>query len=528
MSLRVLIEGENRMGKLKSIFCRGYAIFFTMLVLSLIFVDKKIKYFSPLKSTVPNIILALIGIVVLLLLPLSRKKIKIFVNKFTTRECGFLLAISSMILYFVQIYIFFNTYYHAGWDCDMVSEISERGARGEIIISENVFYNAYLSQNPHQAFMVFILTIIKKISNHFGIQDTYYFSVLVGLLCVNIVCVLITLTVKNIKGRYYAFWAFVLAIVFLALSPQGTVPYTDIYAMPFVVIVFYLYTCNGKLIKLKWILMPIVAFIGCHIKVTVLICLIAVGIVEMLKCTKKELLICILKSTVIIVVSYILSNAISYYGNQYIGFVPDKNAEFTPTHYAMMGLNEDRTGVWNGDDVNYSASFATISERQKGNFKVIWERIQEKGVFGLLVFEYKKLLMNYNDGTFYYGKEGGAVLWESEEPNCTASRLLRYYYFRRNNLMMNNVLQVQWLMVLMLVCIAAWSFLKNMSDVDFILAVTIVGITLFTLIFEGRSRYLIVYTPYYIMLAVSGFKKLEGKVYDIYYNVYLQWREVHK
>ncbi len=504
---------------MKTIFCKAYKVFFTVLILSLIVVDKRIEYFSPLKCSYSNFTLALMGIVILLGLCMFKKKIKTFVDKFTTKECWLILVIASMVLYAIQMYIIYNTYYKSGWDCGAIAEMSEKVARGELVIRDSAYYSEYLSQNPHQAFMVFILTIIKKISNHFGIQDMYYFSVMVGTLCVNMTCILITLTVKNTKGRYYAFCTFVSAAIFLALSPQSSVPYTDVYAMAINAVVIYLYTWKGKAAWFKWLAIGITALIGYHVKATVIICFIAIGICEFFKCIKMDGhigKIRIVKGVLIILISYIFSSVLADFGTRYIGFEQNINLEFTPLHYAMMGLNEKTTGVWNNNDVQYSYSFDNLSDRQKGNFKIIKERIQEKGLLGLLMFEYKKLIMHYNDGTFFFGKEGGAVNWKSDPPNHTASRILRYYYFRKGNKIMNNVLQIQWLMILMMAFVAACSFVKKISDTEFVLSITVVGITLFTLMFEGRSRYLLLYAPYYLVLGITGVGIFEKRVHNLY------------
>ncbi len=279
---------QVKMEKIRMIFCKSYRVYLTLLFISLIVVDKRVKYFSPIKCYVPNAVLALIGLGILIILCTLGEKIQKFINKFTTRECWFLLIILGMILYVVQMYIIYNTYYQAGWDCGMIAEMSEKVARGELEVRDSGYYSAYLSQNPHQAFMVFVLTIVKKISNHFGIQDMYFFSVMVGTLCVNITCILITLAVNNVKGRYYAFWTFVYAAAFLALSPQSSVPYTDIYAMVFNAMVLYLYTCKGILSRFKWIAIGITAFIGYHVKATAIICLIAIAICELLKINKTN------------------------------------------------------------------------------------------------------------------------------------------------------------------------------------------------------------------------------------------------
>lgn len=37
---------------------------------------------------------------------------------------------------------------------------------------------------------------------------------------------------------------------------------------------------------------------------------------------------------------------------------------------------------------------------------------------------------------------------------------------------------------------------------------SLIGVTLFVLIFEARARYLFIYAPFYVIAAVSGFYKL--------------------
>ncbi len=106
--------------------------------------------------------------------------------------------------------------------------------------------------------------------------------------------------------------------------------------------------------------------------------------------------------------------------------------------------------------------------------------------------------------------------WKSDPPNHTASRILRYYYFRKGNKIMNNVLQIQWLMILMMAFVAACSFVKKISDTEFVLSITVVGITLFTLMFEGRSRYLLLYAPYYLVLGITGVGIFEKRVHNLY------------
>ena len=68
------------MQKIRDIFCKAFAVFFSFLFLALIFVDKRIKYFSPLNCSVPNIVLVLIGVVPILVLLIFGSRIKRFIT----------------------------------------------------------------------------------------------------------------------------------------------------------------------------------------------------------------------------------------------------------------------------------------------------------------------------------------------------------------------------------------------------------------------------------------------------------------
>ena len=72
----------------------------------------------------------------------------------------------------------------------------------------------------------------------------------------------------------------------------------------------------------------------------------------------------------------------------------------------MMGLNPETKGVYSAEDVRYSRSFVTASERTQANIAVGNQRLQEMGFFGTLKQLAQKMLTLYNDGTFAWGKEG--------------------------------------------------------------------------------------------------------------------------
>jgi hypothetical protein len=87
-----------------------------------------------------------------------------------------------------------------------------------------------------------------------------------------------------------------------------------------------------------------------------------------------------------------------------------------------------------------------------------------------------------------------------------------YYYGRDYYLIYATIEQAVWLFVL------AGGFLATLKskysrhrEAAFILAISLVGVTLFTLLFEARARYLYLYAPFYVILAVKGWCRREGQ-----------------
>lgn len=74
-------------------------------------------------------------------------------------------------------------------------------------------------------------------------------------------------------------------------------------------------------------------------------------------------------------------------------------------------------------------------------------------------------------------------------------------------------LQSIWLLILF---ISIFSIFKIRNHELLVIHLTIIGITLFLLLFEARARYLFLYSPYYLLLFVIGtaniYKKIDSKM----------------
>ena len=114
--------------------------------------------------------------------------------------------------------------------------------------------------------------------------------------------------------------------------------------------------------------------------------------------------------------------------------VLDSNQRLGMSHFLMMGNNEEGGGLYVGDDVAYSRSFATPQERKKANIQRTFERMKDMGIAGYLRFLAKKMLTVYNDGTYAWGGEGNFFMVVFPQPDNHIAVFLRNIYYADHKL----------------------------------------------------------------------------------------------
>ena len=174
----------------------------------------------------------------------------------------------------------------------------------------------------------------------------------------------------------------------------------------------------------------------------------------------------------------------------------------------MMGANTDRMGAWAGEDVEYSASFATREERDIADWKVFKERISEMGVYGCYMQAVRKTLTNYNDGTFAWWQEGGFVAYPHEDISNIDVKIKSVYNIEEeggyNNNKWSNIMQCIWLTILLSLIFVPINKISCYDKQILVAMLAILGLSLFEIIFECRARYLYSYSPIYVILATIG------------------------
>ena len=439
-----------------------------------------------------------------------------------------IVATGTILLFFVQMYISSQIYFSPGWDAGLLVNFAQHMENGELEeIMDDV--SGYFSLAPNNI----MLTIIFKQLMHFSRLTGIFTENDSLMMLITIQCLISSLTVylvyrcilKATQSHAAAFAGWWIAVFFVGLSAWMVFPYSDATGMLFPIWSVSVYLLwERKYLHVKWMVMSAIAVSGYIIKPQTVIVFLAILIVEILRwCREKKRwryrLLCVAAAFLATGSIYFACGKIMEGFKTEIGF--DEEQSLGILHYMMLGLNEENAGMYSYHDVEYSLSFDDKEERDKANLSKIEERLTQYGPLGLLKHWQRKMTANYGDGTFGWGGQSGGFYMEIyPEKDLPLSSFLRDIYYSDGSYFGGyfTIRQVCWLGILLLMGGAAWRKGTDAKDngID-VMIISVIGLTLFELIFEGHAKYLYTYIPFFVMLSVIGL--------HTYYKIFMLGRE---
>ena len=423
----------------------------------------------------------------------------------------------SIALFLAEVYISYNIFFTNGWDAGNVWNTAAARSRGDLGWSLGISH--YFSMYPNNLALLLLETWCLKVNGALGIFSESYnmmSAIVVDCLCISASCYLTYKVLTFYVRRPVAALGWVAVIILAGLSPWMSVCYSDSLGIVFPVLTFYLYakprkTQAGRLISQAFAVA--VACIGYSLKPQCIIILIAIILIEVIKACSKDSWKGIFKVIGIAAVTLLcLSVHTNALQNQYesIGVELNPEQEFGMSHFLMMGMNDSAGGIYAQEDIDFSFSFATAQERSAANIRVVIERLKAMGVPGYLRLVKRKLLTAFHDGTFAWFVEGSFYIPVVDDVNTVAAPFLKsiFYESGRYYQYLSLTEQITWICVLVLALSAAFiAHRKYYEDLN-ILTLSIVGLTLFQVLFEVRSRYLFIYVPIFCVLATLGINNI--------------------
>lgn len=439
--------------------------------------------------------------------------------------------IGTIVLIAFQFFIIAGARFIAGWDVWFITNI------GDTTQIE------YFSRYPNQLFLYGAFTGIAHFLQSFGISNYY-----LGLICLSSLsvaaCVPMTAYIaKRMAGYAVGYGAFVLSAIMCGISPWIMVPYSDTFGMFFTVFILWCYVCLGKQVQnqdeqtsalagvhvdaridartcCRWFLMGLAVVIGYAIKPTVIFVFVAIVVIELiqwfasfaphgsrgsqslkdpydLRKTATAIVACAFGIVLAFALTSIVKNS-TYDVNE--------NAAFSATHFLMMGANPVSGGVWSVSDVELSDAANTPEERSRANLAEFKNRVMAMDLSQANMFLLKKLLTNFADGTFAWEIEGDFYT----QIIGTNEAVLNFYGISSDASLDNNTFaplsQVLWLFVLVGCILIVLG--RRPLKAETVIALTLLMLSAFLMLFEARARYLFLYLPFFIILGTIGWNRL--------------------
>lgn len=512
---------------MKKVFFRGIECLFTgtMTVIAILLLFFSQVHFAAKKTfLLSNWAFALLGLGVALLLILVWRRWLPEESQDSERRMDRAVGYVTLGLFVVQVYICWNILFASNWDPGIVWNAALPRAQGDIPGMEAVAH--YFSIYPNNILLLLLNTGCYRLNHALGIFGESYsrmMPVLLDCASISAACYLVYKEISMLTKRQYALLGFACCVGLAGLSPWMVIFYSDSLAIVFPVLTLYLYTraCmkdTGRKREAHKALALLVCGVGYFIKPQCLIVVIAILTIELVKALqmrekKAFAAFGVLLAVPLLCIALIAPMLTLAYESK--GVPLDAEMKFGMPHFLMMGMNEKCGGAYSDEDLYFSVSFDTAKERSVGELQETVTRVRAMGPVGLGRHLCKKLLTVYHDGTFAWGMEGSWYTKVVEDINTRMAPFLQsvYYVDGSRQEVFKTFAQALWIFVLLFTTVSGYlrPVTKDSGAVDAV-KLSIIGLTLFELLFEVRARYLFLYVPFFCILVALGMEALSGRL----------------
>lgn len=430
------------------------------------------------------------------------------------------IVVIGCIVFIAQFLVVYTYFFTTGWDAGTVMEKAFEAAFNGTITSPEQYYSYYVNN--------IMIHCLEYLAARFAIFLGFEAEAVAVTGMVFVLCVLCTITgilVYDIAqmllpcNKVASNMSLIMYVLLIAISPWIPIIYTDSLGLIMPTLLVWLYLrarLRPRRISEKLVFTVLISFIAImayRVKATAFITFIAIIVTEVYFCivdlskgNTKELKSYLIKAAVAIVV-VVLSTRMFTALYSTCGIVLDPERRCPMSHYLMMGFNNDEVGTFNFPDSDESVMIDGYDARSEYCMSAAKKRIKQLLPFKIFHFEARKTFVNYHDGTFGYGIEGGFYGDFLDDRVPVLSKFFKDVFWDSGRYypVLATLFQGIWIAVLFLGIIFT---LCNFKGKDLLLKIILIGIFLFLSLFEARARYVFVYAPIYIVAAAIGFEKV--------------------
>lgn len=391
----------------------------------------------------------------------------------------------------------------------------------------------YFALNPNNIPLLCGLGALFGFLHRLGLDDFLTAASLLSAVLLWCAQLLTYLAADLLYGKRFALITLIFTFILINCSPQVATIYTDTLALVFPVAILYFSLRLARAQRLVTraafsAVIGFVAMIGILLKPTVAIALIAVALTGLLWLLSAKQPWSKRGAVAASVVPLVIAMGLTYFGFQSaenaMRILPFPAASANaggppPAHFVAIGMqttqynNRTEYGGYDRKQAEAMASLPTLAQRNDYSIQSIKHTLSSYGPLGYLRFLALKMNWILSDATFYaYGEGTNDQVVFADHSRLAGAIRSFLFVGGRNYSLLGNTSQVFWLALLLLIgaqAVLTWVRGKVLLRLEVtLLRLMVAGNILFVLIFEGRSRYLYLYVPCFVVLSLYLIKVL--------------------
>ncbi len=357
----------------------------------------------------------------------------------------------------------------------------------------------YAIKYPNNLGIILLFGGLQRIEYLLTGQYTDILPLAVNILAVNLAILFAVLLAKRLYGGRHAVVVLIMCAAFMPFYTYIAYYYTDTLSMPFITGGLYLfYTAqNARTRRKRYILTAVcgaVLLLGELLKGSVVLILPVLIIYAVLRFGLKRAaatVLCLLIGfgTLFSGFNYVLKPAV----------IPpelSQEYEYPYTHWVMMGLKG------NGDFSKPDSQFTTLAgdkdAKTAANLERIFNRFNRMGPDGTLAHFDNKAVWTWQDGTYYVSHPIDSYKTRSFLHDFLLMDGEYYFIFYAYSC------AYQLFLIFMMIISGLRIIRCRRASFRLVLMLSVAGIFVFLLFWETRPRYLLNFTPVFILLASDG------------------------
>lgn len=447
------------------------------------------------------VLAAVLGLMLLLVLLYAKKLLGSLWEKerfFTGLTAGIFVLLAAGFLYAA-----FELKVYPGWDFGSVYqgavELAEDGC-----FSDNSSW--YFTTYPNNLAVCMFLAGIFKLFGGFCSYITLGILLNVGLILLGLF--FFCLLARRLYGVRYAALGMLLCLFFLPFYMHTPIFYTDTFALPFVsgaLLTYQLRERDRRFLLLTGVILAA----GYKIKGSLGVILIAL-LIHLWLCREsgKERLI---RSLLLLLPFLALVSFLTVIPAKCSGLSKEESYqnEFPMEHWVALGLVD--SGGYNADVYWMTASTEGKAEKQAVDREFIQQKLEEYGISGMVDHLREKVIFTWGDGVYFAPEKlQRDPLKTSWLHNWVLYNGRDYTYTYRYC----NAVQLLILGGILLSLLRNFVKKGNPREMQ-ALQLSVLGLFLFLLIWETRSRYLVNFVPVFLLLGLDGMQEIRNRLLSL-------------